>query len=78
MDYFDPDQINFQRLWGEHTVKMEVFGELSGRGESIDNNLIQLLKKFFKCLLLRDRALAWEGQREKETQNPKQAPGSIC
>ena len=24
----------------------------------------------------RDRARAWEGQRERETQNPKQAPGS--
>ena len=27
-------------------------------------------------LLLRDRARAGEGQRDRETQNPKQAPGS--
>ena len=37
-------------------------------------------KYFFKCLFVfeteRDRAWTGEGQRERETQNPKQAPGS--
>lgn len=45
MDYFDPNQSNFQRVYGEDTLKMAVFGELSGRGESIDNNWVQLLRK---------------------------------
>ena len=37
---------------------------------------------FFKCVFIfereteRDRVRVWEGQRERETQNPKQAPGS--
>ena len=38
------------------------------------------LKKIFKCLFLReggrDRAQTGQGQREGETQNPKQVPGS--
>ena len=39
-----------------------------------------LLKIFFNVLFIfkteRDRVRAGEGQRERETQNPKQAPGS--
>ena len=37
---------------------------------------LSFLKKFFKCLLLRDRAWAGDGQRERETQDLKQIPGS--
>ena len=35
------------------------------------------LKIFFKCLFLRERAQVGEKQRERETQNPKQASGSV-
>ena len=35
-----------------------------------------LNKKINVYLFLRQRVWSWERQREKETQNPKQAPGS--
>ena len=43
------------------------------------NHNVTTLKKIFNVYLLlrdRDRARAWEGQREEETQNLKEAPGS--
>ena len=44
----------------------------------IGKNHIIIIKKYFFYLFLRDRGRVWagEGQRERETQNPKQAPGS--
>ena len=42
---------------------------------------VRLFFKFFYCLLFlreRDREQAGKGQRERETQNRKQAPGSEC
>ena len=47
--------------------------------EHLLNTTVSILKKnfFFKVyLFLRDRAWAGEEHRERETQNPKQAPGS--
>ena len=49
------------------------------RGTTFDKDSKRSFKKIFNVYLLlrdRDRARAWEGQPEEETQNLKQAPGS--
>ena len=41
------------------------------------NNFVSFLKKLLKMFIFeRKRMQVGEGQRERETQNPKQAPGS--
>ena len=48
-----------------------------GEVKDIKGGKVFFKRIFFNIyLLLRDRAQMGEGQRENETQNPKQAPGS--
>ena len=61
----------------EHpTVAYKLFW---AKGMSCWNLFFNVFKKIFLIFVLvfRERAQAGEGHREKETQNPKQTPGSI-
>ena len=71
--------LNDSGMWEDSPVDTFLHSPTMPKFWQKETRLFSLKKIFFVLNIysfLRDRARVGEGQRERETQNPKQAPGS--